>query len=141
MKPCNKGEIKSKNFTRKYETKVKATCTKNMDTVGKTPKSKKVLPLLKKGMLSKYGYQLTDNKIKRHIAIKKATQHEGELKIYKRLVLLRTYRKNIPKAFKIINNDVIYAKKLYEKSKKPKKLKSVLKKTKSKEKKKVTFIL
>ena len=46
MKPCHKGEIKSKNFTRKYETKVKATCTKNMDTVGKTPKSKKVLPIL-----------------------------------------------------------------------------------------------
>jgi len=45
---CPKGKIRRKAYVTKRGTRVKSTCTTNKGLPGKTPKSRKVLPKLKK---------------------------------------------------------------------------------------------
>ena len=107
-KKCSKGKIVRSAYTRKNGTKVKAACTPNKGLHGKTPNSKKVLPKLKHGFLTQYGYHLSKPIVTRNCAIKKAINDEGSLPVLKHLVVLRTYDKHNPPLFKKLNRDVKY---------------------------------
>lgn len=68
--------------------------------------------------MTKYGYNLNENSTKRQSAIRKAMRVEGNLPVYRRLVVLKTYRKNEPGlTYNRISSDVKYAKELFEKNK------------------------
>jgi len=148
-KSCPAGKIKRNGYTTERGTKVATTCTKNMSTPGKTPSNKKVLPKLKEGYLSKYGYSFSKNDTKRETSLRKAMKNEGDLEVLRRVVLLRTYMKNEPLKFQKLDKDVKYIQKLIQENKekqsktKSKKYtrkpvrKSALKKTKTKKKKTV----
>ena len=148
LKKCSKNKIIRSAYTRSNGKRVRSVCVKNKGLPGKTPKSKKVLPKLKHGLLSKYGYHLNENSTKRQSAIRKAMNDEGILLIYRRLVVLKSYHKNEPGiTYNRIKSDVKYAKEIFDKIKKSKnvkslKIKSILKKKKlvvKKRKKKVRF--
>ena len=121
IKKCLKKQIVRSAYTKKNGTKVKASGTKNKGLPGKTPKSKKVLPKLKHGLLSQYGYHLNKTIAIRERAIKKAIKDEGSLPVFKHLVVLRTYYKNNPPLFKKLNRDVKYVQSLRKKTKSSKK--------------------
>ena len=114
---CPKNKIKRKAYTTKKGTHVKATCTKNMGAPGKTPKSKKVLPKLKKGELTTYGYHLKNSAEKREKSLRKAMKHEGNLEVLRRIVVLRTYLKSNPTHYKKLNKDVEYIQEVRAKDK------------------------
>ena len=116
-KSCPAGKIRRKGYTTKKGTKVSATCTKNMGAPGKTPSSKKVLPKLKEDYLSKYGYSLSKNAIKREASLRKAMKNEGDLEVLRRVVVLRTYMKNEPSKFRKLDKDVKYIQKLRKENK------------------------
>jgi hypothetical protein len=152
LKKCSKNKIIRSAYTRSNGKRVRSVCVKNKGLLGKTPKSKKVLPKLKHGLLSKYGYHLNENSTKRQSAIRKAMNDEGILPIYRRLVVLKSYHKNEPGiTYNRIKSDVKYAKEIFDKNKKKikksknvksLKIKSILKKKKlvvKKRKKKVRF--
>jgi len=81
--------------------------------------SKKVkIPLDKNMELKRYGYNLEQTTDKRRTALRKAAKHENPLAILKRLVVLRTYRKNMHRQpylndYKILDNDVKYMQAMY----------------------------
>jgi len=114
---CPKGEILRKAYTRKDGTRVKASCVKDRGLPGKTPKSKKVLPKLKEGLLEKYGYKLSKSFEKRKVALRKAMKNEGNVPVLRRVVVLRTYNKNEPKLFKKLNRDVEFIQEVRAKQK------------------------
>lgn len=66
---CAKDEILKKGYTTKKGTKVKSTCIKDLGLKGKGPK---VIPPLKKGTITQFGYSSNDTDVKRHNALKKA---------------------------------------------------------------------
>jgi hypothetical protein len=145
-KSCPKGEIRRNSYTRKaYVTskgkkvsakKVKSTCVPNKGLPGKTPANKKVLPKLKEGMLTEYGYKLANNAEKRKTSLKKAIKNEGSLPVLRRVVVLRTYDKNDPKLFSKLDKDVKFIQTLREKEKN-----KLTKKTTTSKKKTVRFSL
>jgi len=109
---CPKGKIRRKAYVTKRGTKVKSTCTVNKGLPGKTPKNRKVLPKLKKGELTEYGYHLKNSAEKREKSLRKAMKNEGNLEVLRRVVVLRTYMKNEPAKFKKLNKDVEYIQKI-----------------------------
>ena len=115
-KKCSKGKIVRSAYTRKNGTRVRSSCTTNKGLPGKTPASKKVLPKLKPGLLSQYGYHLNKPIVTRDRAIKKAINDEGSLPVLKHLVVLRTYGKHNPPLFKKLDRDVKYVQSLRKKS-------------------------
>jgi hypothetical protein len=117
-KKCSKNKIIRSSYIRSNGTRVRSVCVKNKGAIGKTPSSKKVLPKLKHGLLSKHGYSLNENSIKRQSAIRKAMNNEGILPIYRRLVVLKSYRKNEPGIiYNRISSDVKYSKEIFDKNK------------------------
>jgi hypothetical protein len=77
-----------------------------MGAPGKTPKNKRVLPKLKKGELTEYGYHLKNSSEKRERSLRKAMKNEGDLTVLRRVVVLRTYMKANPTYYKKLNKDV-----------------------------------
>jgi hypothetical protein len=117
-KKCSENKIMRSEYTRSSGKSVRAVCVKNKGAPGKTPTSKKVLPKLKHGLLTEYGYHLNEKSTKRQSAIRKAMRVEGNLPVYRRLVVLKTYRKNEPGlTYNRISSDVKYAEELFEKNK------------------------
>jgi len=121
---ARKGKIRRKGYHRKAYTRadgvrVKAayvgpTWVKDMGAKGKTPKSRRVLPHLKKGAMEKYGYKVKANERSRRVAIGKAMKDKGGLSTIRHLVVLRTYNKNSP-YYSRLNKDVEYAQEKYKK--------------------------
>lgn len=70
-KKCGKNEILKSGYTTKTGKKVSSTCIKDLGLKGKGPK---VIPPLKKGTITQYGYSSNDSDIKRHNALKKAVK-------------------------------------------------------------------
>jgi len=111
-----------KAYTRKNGTRVKAakikatrvrrTLVPDKGLPGKTPKSKRVLPKLKKGTLSVYGYQIKKNSLARRRAILKMMRRKGGLVTLRHLVVLRSYNKNST-LYSRLNTDVKFAQKYY----------------------------
>jgi len=75
---------------------VPRTKIKDVGKKGKTPTSKKVLPVLKKGELSKHGYAANKSDLGRHRALSKAIGNSSDKahKVIKRLTVIATYTKN-----------------------------------------------
>lgn len=124
---CPNGHIVRKSYTRKTKSgktvRVPATCVKDKGRKGKTPKSQRVLPKLKKGGLGKYGYSNVKNLAAgvRRKALEKGIKKEGYAPIVRRLNVIRTYNKNNLQLFKIFDSDMKWIqrhmKPLYAKSK------------------------
>ncbi len=108
---CPRGTIRRKAYTRKSHSgktaRVPSTCVPDKGAPGKTPKSKQVLPKLKPGRLSQYGYSdvKETSAARRRAALTRAVKKEGYAPIVKRLNVIRTYNKNSP-LFSLYDGDL-----------------------------------
>ena len=76
--------------------------------LGRSVKGKKVIVLIEKDVLKKYGYDniMSLSKTQRHSALKKAIKANKPLSIYRRVVAISTLNKNTnPKLYKILRED------------------------------------
>jgi hypothetical protein len=100
MSFCKQGQIKRKGYTRKAYTRkdgirvkavyVKPSCIKDQGLKGKGKK----LFTLRKGTLSKHGYNLSLKANDRRNALKKAIRAEGVLPVFRKLNALSILQKN-----------------------------------------------
>jgi len=88
---CKKGQILRKGYTRKDGVKVKPVCIKDRGLKGKGPK----LFSLKKGTLSKHGYNLSKKADVRRKALDKAVKEVGHVIVIRKLNALSILQKNI----------------------------------------------
>jgi hypothetical protein len=108
-KKCPKGYVSRKSYTKKSGIKVKSACVKStsLRSKGKTPK--KVLPKLKTGSLTKFGYHIHDTKSMRHKALKKALRSYGFASLIRKLNAVRLLSRNTaPINSKKYNDDIIF---------------------------------
>ena len=118
---CPKGKIQRDAYTRRNSKgnliKVDKTCVPDKGKPGKTPESQKVLPepgdLIS---LSKYGYSTSKGVQSRHDALIAATRDFDNLKILRRLNLLRNYQSDAA-AKERMSDDVEFMKRTYARSK------------------------
>lgn len=113
---CPPGQILRESYERKDHARIPAACVEDRGKPGKTPESQKILP--KPGdeiHLSTYGYTTKGSEESRHHALKKASQDNGMLKVYRRLVLLYNLQadENDNRAKHVMKKDVKYMKRLY----------------------------
>jgi hypothetical protein len=118
---CKTKKIRRKGYlrrayTRKDGTKVKATKVKSalITDEGKPGRGKKLYTLREEGSLSKYGYTVYKKKEARALALVRAVNKKGALKVLRRLVAIRTFYKNYgqnelrEKIYKLLDKDVKY---------------------------------
>jgi len=112
---CPRGQILRKGYTRKAYTRkdgtrvkavrVKANCILDKGLPGKGPK---VIPKLRKGLLTQYGYHATDTVAKRHLALDKAVKAYGGASVIRKLnaiyVLNRNTNPSMAAKFKVDRN-------------------------------------
>ena len=101
---------------------------------GKTPKAARVLPKLKEGELSKFGYSSKKSSSDRHSALDRAAKANGARATLRHLVAASNYlRYTVPSSYKTMREDVKYLEDKYfpgrhskksKKSKRSKKSKS-----------------
>ena len=150
---CSKGKILKVGYSikrisksgKKTEHWVKPSCIKS--TTGKSSKGKKLITILHKGSLEKYGYKDIKNlSIKqRHRALTKAINHIKPMSVFRKIMALAIFNKNTdPKFHNLLVKDADWIKTQPQykegrkKSKsKSKKLRASKKKSKSKNKKTV----
>ena len=145
-KKCPKGSISRKSYLyrkkgSKKSIRVKASCVKSKGLRSKGKKTHRVIPKLKKGGLTKYGYSVHESATSRHNAIKKALKAYGYSNLIKKLNAIKVLSKNTsPKNSRIYGNDIKYIQRISgSKSKsrrKSRKSKSRRKSRKSKSKRK-----
>ena len=120
-KKCPSGKILREGYVRKsYNRKngvhvkgiiVAPTCIPDQGAQGKGPK---LIKVLKKGELKKYGYTSKLSEKNRHMALDKAVKAEGPLVILRRLTPIATLtKKTSPKSSKIFEADKVYIQKKY----------------------------
>lgn len=125
-KKCPKGSISRKGYTYiKKSTgkkiKIKSSCVKSKGLRSKGIKTSRVLPNLKKGSLTKYGYSISGSETERHIALKKALKAYGYSSVVKKLNAVKLLTKNTnPKNSKIYGKDLKWVQKMNNKSMKSK---------------------
>lgn len=93
-KRCPKGKILRKGYTAtrgKTTYRVRPTCIKDRGEKGKGPK---LLPKLKKGELSKYGYGLKHPRSVRRRALDKSMKEFDKNTLIRKLNVLSIYNKN-----------------------------------------------
>ena len=100
MSTCKRGEIQRKGYTRKAYTRkdgtrvkavyVQPSCIKDQGLQGKGKK----LFTLRKGTLSRHGYNLSLKAEPRRKALKKAVKAEGTLTVFRKLNALSILQKN-----------------------------------------------
>jgi len=106
-KKCPRGQILRKGYTRKaYKrggklikaTKIKPACIKDRGAKGKTPSSKKVLPKLEKGSLSKYGLppfaKVTNRDCVFTGVVARESGDEPYSSLSKKFIVISNYNKN-----------------------------------------------
>ncbi len=107
---CPKGKIyvrgyKTKASRKRASHRVKGHCTKDTGKRGRTPKSKRVLPKLRKGALGTY--HTNKSKTKRMAILARLVSKKSYSKVLKTLVVLRTYtRRSDPKHSRIYSSDI-----------------------------------
>ena len=117
-KLCKKGSISKRTYIvhskKRGSYKVKASCIylpKSNRARGK--RSKRVLPHLKEGSLSKYGFHINASPKKRKSSLRKAEKVYGKSKLIKKLNAVRVLTKNTdPKASKIYTASIRYVQKM-----------------------------
>jgi hypothetical protein len=113
---CEKGKIMKKGYYRHEYTKkdgtkvkgnyVKQSCTPNKGKPGKTTSEGKVIPKLKKGELSQFGYSTHSTEDERHKALLKAVEKLSYATVIRKLNAVRTLSKADVKLFKIYSRDI-----------------------------------
>ncbi len=103
---CPLGKVMREGYTKKSGTKVSPKCVKDKGLPGKVTTEAKVLPKLKKGQLTKYGYHLHESSEQRFEALMKAMKVYGYASLIRHLVPLRSYMKDEPKNYKIVDTDI-----------------------------------
>lgn len=118
---CPKGKIARSSYTTKRGVHVRPACVPDKGAPGKTPASRKVLPIPKKGSLGKYSYGNIKHTAAgtRRKALKVAVESEGYAPIIRRLNLLANYTKvSDPETYKIMRADMAWIQKnMYSHSK------------------------
>ena len=110
---CGRSQILRKAYTRRDGTRVKAVCVKNKGLPGRTIASAKVLPKLKVGKLTRYGYY-TDLSAKARLAsLSKSVRGVGYATTIRRVVAIRNYSEHNPKLLKIYETDIKNLQKKY----------------------------
>jgi hypothetical protein len=92
-KKCGPGKILRSSYTRRSigkngtvkETKVSATCVRDMGKPGKLPKGAPTIGPLKKGELQRFGYMYKLPEHDRHNALRAAIKSLGSLNVYRKL--------------------------------------------------------
>ncbi len=102
-KICPKGEIIKKGYITKNGVKVSPTCITDLGKLGKGIKN---IPLLRKGLLTRFGYHGHLDKEKRHKALKKAVKEYSAGNVVKKLNAIYVLNRNTnPSLAKIYNSD------------------------------------
>ena len=117
--PCPPGEIKRvgykyKKKSTKKTVKVKKTCVTDQGKPGKGPKLIK-MPEYDIGLLSDYGYKLSNSYEDRIKAIKKSIKEHTKLKILRHLNALRTLHKSNEKLYNKLDKDLKFVQSYDEK--------------------------
>jgi len=110
-KRCPKGSISRRKSVGKRG-KVRSSCVKSKGRRSRGLRVNRVLPSLKKGSLTKYGYHLADSTEVRHKALKKAFNVYGYSTLIKKLNAVRVYNKSKPNVFNKYTQDMEYVRKL-----------------------------
>lgn len=92
-KLCGPGKILRSSYTRRIltkngsvkETKVSATCVRDMGKPGKLPKGAPTIGPLKKGELQRFGYMYKLPEHTRHNSLRAAIKSLGSLNVYRKL--------------------------------------------------------
>jgi hypothetical protein len=92
-KLCGPGKILRSSYTRRVlkkngsvkETRVSATCVRDMGKPGKLPKGAPTIGPLKKGELQRFGYMYKLPEHNRHSALRLAIKALGSLNVYRKL--------------------------------------------------------
>jgi hypothetical protein len=116
-KSCPKGSMSRRRYSFKRKSgklvKVKASCIKSKSLRSRGIKPKRVIRILKRGELSKFGYHLADKKSVRQSALRKAVKEYGAGKVIKKLNAVRTLSKNVaPKNAKRYGRDIKFVQSL-----------------------------
>jgi Family of unknown function (DUF5771) len=107
---CPKGKIyvrgyKTKGSRKRASHRVKGHCTKDTGLIGRTPRSKRILPKLKKGEFGTY--HANKPHPKRMAILKRLVSRLSYSTVLKRLVVLRTYtRRSDPAHSKKYSKDI-----------------------------------
>lgn len=126
---CPAKKIKISSYIKKSGIRVKAHCTPDKGAHGRTPKSKRVLPKLKKDEFEKYGYSTKLPHKKRVAILKRACRELSYASVLKRVVVLRSYNKRNIKIFKKFDKDIHALQKWRASKKKRKSVKKSVKKS------------
>ena len=110
---CGRRQILRKAYTRRDGTRVRATCVKNKGLPGKTIASAKVLPKLKVGKLTRYGYHADKSAKARLAALSKSVRGVGYATTIRRVVAIRNYSEHNPRLLKIYETDIKNLQKKY----------------------------
>ena len=118
MSQCKKGQILKEGYTyikKKTQKKVKISpiCVTDKGKPGKGPKLIKI-PEYDVGLLSKYGYSLSNNHENRIKTLKKAIKENSELKILRHINALRTLFKSNQKMYNKLDKDLKWIQKDYK---------------------------
>lgn len=110
-----KGYIIRRGYEKKTKTGkticIEPALIKDRGLPGKGPK---LIPELKKGMLTSYGYSANDSAQKRHQSIKESAKHNDPLAIFRGLLAVSTLNKNTsPGSSKNLKADANWVKKTY----------------------------
>jgi hypothetical protein len=120
MSSCKKGEIKRVGYSYNRKTgshvSVKSSCIKDQGRKGKGPKLI-TMPEYDIGLLSNYGYSLSDSHETRVKALKKALKENSELKILRHINALRTLHKSSEKYYNKLDKDLKWIQNDYSKKK------------------------
>ena len=116
---CPKGTISRRSYV--YHSKktgksrrIKASCVKSPRSLrARGKKAKRVIPKLRSGSLTKYGFHAADSVEKRHASLRKAYKAYGRAELDRKLAAVMVLTKNTnPKASKVYKESIKYVKSL-----------------------------
>jgi hypothetical protein len=109
-KICPKGSISRLSYKKSVggrEIRVRSGCVKSKGLRSRGKRTKRVLPSLKKGSLTKYGYSVHNSAELRHKALKKALKEYGYSSLIKKLNAVKILTKNThPSTSRIYGQDI-----------------------------------
>lgn len=109
---CPRGQVKRRGYITKKGRVVGASCIENKGKPGKGPRA----IILKKGAMSKYGYNNIDKKTatERRAALKKAVKADGPVEVIRRLIALSNLKMRTNPTFsKKVKSDQEWVSKTY----------------------------
>lgn len=114
---CSRGEITRKgyNFRRSDGTRVRvsSSCIKDRGAPGKGPRLI-IIPKESRGLLEKYGYNLSESFEDRIRALRRAMREENQLTILRRVNAIRTLQKSNRTNYRKLDRDMKWIQEHYE---------------------------